>query len=129
LEDLGIDRTILKCTLKKQDRGRRLDWSGSCRDKCWTLWTLLGNFGFKMHEILTSRGTVSFSKRTLFHIVNYFCVLAPCTIVGSFSTSENWATCTCMITECGESTFRCWIKLTTLHGVRNHRTNIWGTGN
>jgi hypothetical protein len=25
LEDLGIDRTILKCTLKKQDRGRRLD--------------------------------------------------------------------------------------------------------
>jgi hypothetical protein len=85
LEDLGIDRrTILKCTLKKLDRGRGLDWSDSCRDKCWALLNAVRKLRVQNAWNLTSRGTDSFSKRILFHMVNYFWVLAPCIIMGLF---------------------------------------------
>ena len=128
LEDQGIDRTILKCTFKKQNRGRGLDWSGSCREKCWALLNPVGELWVQNAWNMTSRGTVSFSKGNLFHMVNYAWVLAPCTIVGLFQHFKNWATYTFRVTECGVGTFRWSTKLLILHGVRTHKTNIWGTG-
>lgn len=85
LEDLRIDRkTILKCTFKKWGRRRGLDWSGSCREKCWALLNAVKKRRVQNAWNLTSRGIVCFSKRTAFHMINYLWILAQCTIMGLY---------------------------------------------
>jgi hypothetical protein len=73
LEDPGVDgRIILKWILERLGEGRRLDQSGSDRDRWRAVVTAVMNLWVPLNagNFLSSSGRFSFSGRTLLHGVS-----------------------------------------------------------